>query len=709
MTPASPFFHSVQLVENFVSVGGVTGIGAALRSAAGVEGVKAGQTKSSETSAIVTWGFELLTPGATMTDSQDRPLSQVNPDVWDQQTNGVPSAPIKPSREQDTGDGGREFTFERYIIGSDRLPYDFDPAVAIGYEFNVVSGPAGLRTVQLPAVGDGHYRIALWDGASWQDLGEDVLAGERFDLRTHGGPAGVGRFRVTGIETSAELDPTTLNFVTRFTFEGYGMLTMTQTSLVPEPGTWATMLLGILALGAAQVRAGFNLADSAVGRDRNADGHVRPARTHRPDHRDRHQPACAGFGDPAVVGLLLGGSLWRRAACNSKSAKRITLDIGPSLGGADVILVDDVGGGDKGLYAGHARARRLGLALLAAAALVCTRPASAQLSFDLPAPQLSLTFSLAATAGSSGPPEQFNADMIRVSNGGPDVLPLLPGQAYALQRSGELHQRYSFQGDQEIPANANGYADLYYSGQTDGRAGFGSLGVAAAMAQTGSGFQYFASQMGAVSGPGFGASTAESRSTAVDSFTVLSTLRPVGTAVSVDFSLAVQGSVSSAAVVDGSGPTAIGSLAVFRQVEVFRPGSAEPVFRETRDYWWQAGHEDAGGQVDVADVLHWLLPLQVGDSVSMRLSLLASVANQGGVPPGGDTAGEDVFDASGHVNAMNSAHVALVADALDVQLLAASGHVYTVSSVPEPSVAMLWLAGLAGLGLWQRCRARQRV
>lgn len=247
LTPANPYFHSVERVENFVSVGGVTGIGAALRSVAGVEGVLAGQTKSSQTNAIITWGFELLTPGATMTDSQDRPVPQVSPDIWENQTNGVPSAPLKPIREQDTGDGGRQFTFERYIIGSDRLPYDFDPAVAIGYEFNVVSGPQ-FATVQLPDVGDGRYRIALWDGASWQDLGVDVLAGERFDLRTRGGPGGIGRFRVTGIEASAALDPTTLNFVTRFTFEGSGLLTMTQTSLVPEPGTWALWLAGLAGL-----------------------------------------------------------------------------------------------------------------------------------------------------------------------------------------------------------------------------------------------------------------------------------------------------------------------------------------------------------------------------------------------------------------------------------------------------------------------------
>lgn len=280
-------------------------------------------------------------------------------------------------------------------------------------------------------------------------------------------------------------------------------------------------------------------------------------------------------------------------------------------------------------------------------------------------------------------------------------MPLLPGEVYTLQRSGELHQIYNFDG----PDNSSGgFADLFYSGHVDGRAGFGNLGVAASMAQTGRGYRYEAGSWGQSSGPGSGTSTAESRSTAVDSFTVLSVARPTGTAVVVDFGVEVSGSVSSAAVEAGISPFAIGSLAVTRQVQVFRPGNLLPMFSETRDFWWQAGHEESGGQTDVSARLPWLLALQVGDAVSLRLTLMASVTNQGGIPPGGDVAGEAIFDASGSVSAMNSAHASLMADAPDIQLLTASGHDYAASPVPEPGVLHLLVAGFTGLLVWIRRR-----
>jgi len=351
-----------------------------------------------------------------------------------------------------------------------------------------------------------------------------------------------------------------------------------------------------------------------------------------------------------------------------------------------------------------AKACRVPVALSAGLMLCWATPALAQLSFDLPAPQLTLNLSLAATASSIGPEQRFNADLFRSSSFGPAVLPLLPGQLYALQRSGELHQSYTFEGDEDNPGSASGYADLHFNGQAEGRAGFGSLGVAASMTQSGSGFQFAMSPSGYQSGPGSGSSAAESRASAVDSFTVLSASRPIGTAVVVDFGVSVHGSVSSAAVSDGGGPFAIGNLAVIRQVQVFRPGSADPVWSQTRDFWWQAGEQETGAQTDVDQRLPWLLPLQVGDAVSLRLTLLASVTSQGGIPPGGDVAGGGLFDASARVDAMNSAHASLMADAPDIQLLTASGHDYAASPVPEPGVLHLLVAGFTGLLVWIRRR-----
>lgn len=345
--------------------------------------------------------------------------------------------------------------------------------------------------------------------------------------------------------------------------------------------------------------------------------------------------------------------------------------------------------------------------LWVAAAALCWAPlASAQLQFDLPAPQLALNLSLSATASSIGPPAQFDAGRYFQSTA-VGAAGLVPGQVYTLERAGALHQSYSFDGTEDDPGVGNGYADLHYDGQLNGRAAFGNLGVAVAMAQSGSGFWYASSPSGSASGMGGGSSTAESRASAADSFTVLSASRPLGAGVVVDFSIDVAGTVLSAAVADDGSPQAIGSLGVLRQVQVFRPGSVLPVFTEARDHWWQAGYEELGSRADVRERLSWLLPLQVGDQVALHISLVASVTNDGGVPPGGDPAFAGLFDASAQVDAMNSAHISLAPDAPDVQLVSASGSAYGVAPVPEPGswammIAGLWSIGRVSSGRWLR-------
>jgi hypothetical protein len=333
------------------------------------------------------------------------------------------------------------------------------------------------------------------------------------------------------------------------------------------------------------------------------------------------------------------------------------------------------------------------------AMLLCWAPwASAQLQFDLPAPQLQLALGLSASAGSIGPSEDFDASLyLRSDAVGTGVL--MPAEVYSLQRAGSLNQSHSFEGTEDDPGTASGYADLRYSGTAAGRAGFGNLGVAVALAQSGSGFWFASSPSGISSGMGSGESSAESRVTAIDSFAVLSAGRALGAEVMVDFNIDVSGSVRSAAVSDGSSPAAIGSLGVLRHVTVWRPGFVLPVLDAGRDFWWQAGHDELGPSAQAHDRLTWQLPLQVGDQVAIAISLVASVTNHSGVPPGGDAAFAGLFDASGRVDAMQSAHASLVAGAADVQLLAASGHVYSASPVPEPSTAWLWSSALVVLVL----------
>ncbi|MCW5624503.1 MAG: PEP-CTERM sorting domain-containing protein [Burkholderiales bacterium] len=124
-----------------------------------------------------------------------------------------------------------------------------DPDVAIGYEY-VVAGDQAFASVLLPDVGDGVYGLMLWNGTEWVDSGEALTAGTAFDFLSRIGPDGVTRFRITGIEVEAYLDPTDPTaFVTGLTFTRSGAVDMSQTPLietvpVPEPQTWLLMFVG---------------------------------------------------------------------------------------------------------------------------------------------------------------------------------------------------------------------------------------------------------------------------------------------------------------------------------------------------------------------------------------------------------------------------------------------------------------------------------
>lgn len=135
--------------------------------------------------------------------------------------------------------------------------YYIDPLVAVGYDYATGAGDPNFRSVDLPdAIGDGKYDIWGFDplGAAVL-LAHDWLGTSVYDF----GAAGVGRFRVTGIETDAGLDPAnTTAFVTGVTFTGAGTFTGTQTPItvtvaaVDEPPMLA--LLALCGLGAAAAR-----------------------------------------------------------------------------------------------------------------------------------------------------------------------------------------------------------------------------------------------------------------------------------------------------------------------------------------------------------------------------------------------------------------------------------------------------------------------
>ncbi len=149
------------------------------------------------------------------------------------------------------------FTFT--VFAAPATPLFFDPLVAIGYEYEVQSGPS-FASVLLPNIGDGKFRLELWDGSAWVDAGFELEAGVSFDLLASVSADGLRKFRIVGIETDVALNPDDPNaFVTGLTFIGSGELKLTQTSLtvnvpIPEPSTYAMFIAGLGLMLAAKRR-----------------------------------------------------------------------------------------------------------------------------------------------------------------------------------------------------------------------------------------------------------------------------------------------------------------------------------------------------------------------------------------------------------------------------------------------------------------------
>jgi hypothetical protein len=98
-------------------------------------------------------------------------------------------------------------------------------------------------------VGDNIYDLSYWDGSLYNPLGS-IIGGVQYDFLSNVGPAGVSKFKVEGIETTANLDPNNNTaFITGLTFTNGGALSVTQTPIqvnVSEPSVVILMLSGLL-------------------------------------------------------------------------------------------------------------------------------------------------------------------------------------------------------------------------------------------------------------------------------------------------------------------------------------------------------------------------------------------------------------------------------------------------------------------------------
>ena len=178
-------------------------------------------------------------------------------------------APLSGSVAHDvalpTIDASGVYNFHVGGVGPGHITF-IDPAVATGYHYLAGAGNPSFQSLLLPNVGDGIYTLTYVDGTGSHI--RTLLHDQQFFF----GSGGVTDFMVTGIETSAGLDPSNPTaFITGLTFASDGDFTGTMTPLtefvagVPEPETYALMLAGLCTLGALNRRRQQRTLNHPIG------------------------------------------------------------------------------------------------------------------------------------------------------------------------------------------------------------------------------------------------------------------------------------------------------------------------------------------------------------------------------------------------------------------------------------------------------------
>lgn len=102
----------------------------------------------------------------------------------------------------------------------------YDPIYAVGYDYEVISGPKFASIVVPPGYGDDKFDLYVWDGMEYVLVGSDLDALTQYWFTDDGGITttpgdynGITMFSIRGLELDAKLDPDDPNaFVTGMTF-----------------------------------------------------------------------------------------------------------------------------------------------------------------------------------------------------------------------------------------------------------------------------------------------------------------------------------------------------------------------------------------------------------------------------------------------------------------------------------------------------------
>ena len=160
----------------------------------------------------------------------------------------TPGAPLMP---EIFVDNGWQFSFP----AAPDVPVFIDPAIAIGYDYVVQTGP-NISEAWFADIGNSvDYSLFGWDGLDYTVFLGSIGAEQWFNF----GAGGVDRFAIRGIDSGIGLDPDDPTaFVTGLKFaEGFSNVTVTMTPLivnddvpaVPEPASWAMLILGFGLVG----------------------------------------------------------------------------------------------------------------------------------------------------------------------------------------------------------------------------------------------------------------------------------------------------------------------------------------------------------------------------------------------------------------------------------------------------------------------------